>query len=79
MTLIGGNHILPLIYSSFNVPCIALWIRFCRRYGVDALSYNIRRLYGCLLARDKQAASAWIDQYMEEAISGSQQIYTDSQ
>lgn len=79
MTLIGGNHILPLIYSSFKVPCIALWIRFCRRYGVDALSYNIRRLYGCLLARDKQAASAWIDQYMEEAISGSQQIYTDSQ
>ena len=58
---------------------MTLWIRVCRRYGVDALSYNIRRLYGCLLARDKQAASAWIDQYMEEAISGSQQIYTDSQ
>ena len=75
MTVIGGNHILPLIYSSFKVPCIALWIRFCRKYGVKALHYNVEQLYRHLLNRDKFSAAAWIDQYLGEAISGNQHIY----
>lgn len=75
MTVIGGNHILPLIYSSFKVPCIALWIRFCRKYGVKALHYNVEQLYRHLLNRDKDRAMEWIDQYLGEAITGSQQIY----
>lgn len=75
MTILGGNQILPLIYSSFKVPCIALWIRFCRKYGVEALHYNMKRLYETLLSRDRAAADAWIDEYLGEAISGDQQIY----
>lgn len=75
MTILGGNQILPLIYSSFKVPCIALWIRFCRKYGVAALHDNMQRLYQLLLRRDKSSAAAWIDKYLEEAICGSQQIY----
>ena len=75
MTIIGGNHILPLIYSSFKVPCIALWIRFCRKYGIRALHYNVEKLYRYLLNRDKQGAAQWIDVYLGEAISGTQQIY----
>ncbi|MGM9548437.1 MAG: FadR/GntR family transcriptional regulator [Faecousia sp.] len=75
MTLIGGNHILPLIYSSFKVPCIALWIRFCRKYGVNSLHYNVQQLYRHLLNRDKANAAKWIDTYLGEAIAGSQQIY----
>ena len=77
MTILGGNSILPLIYSSFKVPCIALWVRFCRRYGVEALHYNMNRLYQSLCQRDMQAASAWIDEYLGQAISGKQQIYED--
>ena len=75
MTVLGGNQILPLIYSSFKVPCISLWIRFCRKYGVAALYDNMATLYRFLLVRDKAAASAWIDEYLEKAIRGSQQIY----
>lgn len=75
MTILGGNHILPLIYSSFKVPCLALWIRFCRKYGVEALYYNMKRLYTALLSRDKAAAAAWIDEYLGKAIDGNQQIY----
>lgn len=75
MTLIGGNHILPLIYTSFKVPCTSLWIRFCRKYGVTALHSNVRQLYRHLLNRDRDGASAWINTYLAEAISGSQQIY----
>lgn len=75
MTLIGGNHILPLIYTSFKVPCIALWVRFCRKYGVAALHSNVEELYRLLLNRDVKGAINWSNKYLVEAISGSQQIY----
>lgn len=75
MTILGGNQILPLIYSSFKLPCTALWIRFCRKYGVPALHGNMKKLYQAILRRDKKGAAAWIDEYLEESISGSRQIY----
>lgn len=75
MTILGGNQILPLIYSSFKVPCTALWIRFCRKYGVSALYNNMEKLYRAILCRDKKGAAAWIDEYLGESISGSRQIY----
>lgn len=75
MTVLGGNQILPLIYSSFQVPCTALWIRFCRKYSVAALHANMARLYDLILHRDKTGAQVWIDTYLERAISGDQQIY----
>ena len=75
MTLMGGNHILPLIYTSFRVPCTALWIRFCRKYGVEALYRNIEELYRLLLNRDLEGALRWSTTYLEEAIRGHQQIY----
>ena len=75
MTLAGGNSILPLIYTSFKVPCTALWVRFCRKFGVAALHSNVEELYRHLLNRDKTGALNWVNQYLSEAISGSQQIY----
>ena len=75
MTLIGGNSILPLIYTSFKVPCTALWIRFCRKYGVATLHSNIEELYRHLKNRDLAAARKWSNEYLKEAIDGNQQIY----
>ena len=75
MTLMGGNHILPLIYTSFKVPCISLWIRFCKKYGVAALHSNVEELYRHLLNRDKEGARRWSNVYLAEAINGTQQIY----
>ncbi len=75
MTLIGRNHILPLIYTSFKVPCQALWIRFCKKYSVEALHSNVAALYHHLLLRDPEGAKKWSSFYLEEAIHGSQQIY----
>ena len=75
MTLMGGNHILPLIYTSFKVPCTALWIRFCKKYGVAALHSNVEELYRHLLNRDKEGARNWSNAYLAEAIGGAQQIY----
>lgn len=79
LALIGGNSIVPLIYYSFKAPVITLWMRFCHRYGIAALCRNTETLYSHLRARNAQAAARWIDEYLEQAISGNQQIYEDSQ
>ena len=75
MKLMGGNHILPLIYTSFRAHCISLRIRFCKKYGVAALHNNMEELYRHLLNRDKEGARRWSNLYLAEAIDGSQQIY----
>ena len=75
LALISGDHIVPLFYYSFKAPVIFLWIRFCRLYGLPALCRNTETLYYYLRARNQDAASQWIDTYLNEAISGSQQIY----
>ena len=75
LALVGGNSIVPLIYYSFKPPVIALWTRFCTLYGIPALVRNTQTLYALLRARDLEGASRWIDEYLEQAISGTQQIY----
>lgn len=77
LALVGGNSILPLIYYSFRAPVITLWTRFCRLYGIEALCRNTERLYTYIRARDAKAAEDYIDSYLNEAISGSQQIYEE--
>ena len=77
LALISGNSIVPLIYYSFKPVVITLWIRFCHLYGVDALFYNVQKLYACIRNRDSAAAEAWIDSYLTEAIEGKQQIYLE--
>ena len=78
MTLAGGNTILPLIYSSFQEPCMALWIRFCRKYGVGELRMNMQELHRRMLNRDKAGALQWINDYLGQAVSGNRQIYDEA-
>lgn len=75
LALVSGNSIVPLIYYSFKSPVIALWVRFCNLYGIPALTRNTETLYRLIRNRDTQSASQWIDTYLEQAISGNQQIY----
>ena len=75
LALAGGNTILPLIYYSFKDPLVALWVRFCGRYGNLALVRNAETLYSFLKKRDADGASCWINAYLERVISGSQQIH----
>ena len=75
LALAGGNSIVPLIYYSFKPPVIALWVRFCNLYGIPALVHNTQTLYALIANRDTDGAARWIEAYLEEAISGSQQIY----
>ena len=77
LALVGGNSILPLIYYSFRAPVITLWVRICRLYGITALCRNTETLYTHIRDRDEKNAALWIDEYLEEAINGSQQIYVE--
>ena len=75
MAIIGGNQILPLVYSSFRVPVCTLWERFCQKYGVESLYTNTERLYQHIAKRDLVGADAWIEEYLNNAITGEQTIY----
>ena len=75
LALAGGNTIAPLLFCSFRDPLIALWVRFCGRYGNLALVRNAETLYSFLKKRDTDGAVCWINAYLERLISGSQQIY----
>lgn len=77
LALCSGNSIVPLIYRSFRPAVLTLWMRFCRLYGIEALLTNTKTVYNHLCARDAAAAVQWIDQYLTEAICGSQQIYSE--
>ena len=77
LALITGNSILPLFYYSFRAPVIVLWVRFCRRYGIEALCRNTELLYTHLKNRDEHQLRRWIDTYLGEAIEGGQQIYNE--
>ncbi len=75
MAMIGSNTVLPLIYVSFRNIVATLWVRFIRLYGKDALYLNSSMTYRYLKARDLDKAINWLNHFMSEAISGSQQIY----
>ena len=75
LAVASGNTILPLIYYSFKDPLVAMWTRYCGRYGNLALVRNTETLYSFLRKRDADGAICWINAYLERMISGSQQIY----
>ncbi len=75
LSIIGGNSILPLIYTSFKPIVSQLWMRFCRRYGMDALYDSTQHLYECLCTRDREAARRATDAALDCAIRGDHQIY----
>ena len=75
LALAGGNTVLPMICYSIKDPLVALWTRYCGRYGNLALVRNTETLYSFLKKRDADGAFCWIKAYLERVISGSQQIY----
>lgn len=75
LAIISQDVILPLFYTSFRKPVIILWIRFCKRYGIESLYNNEITLYNFMEKRDIDGALQWIDTYLGRAISGDQNIY----
>lgn len=75
LAFLSGNTLLPLIFSSFKVPVISLWERFCRLHGIEELYKNNDRLCRYLEARDVEKAVQWISTSINETIDGELPIY----
>ncbi len=77
LSMMSGNSLLPLLYTSFKLPILSLWERYCRLYGTEMLYQNTLKLYTFLKARDAANGIAWIEEYLSDTINGKTQIYND--
>jgi DNA-binding FadR family transcriptional regulator len=75
--IITQNTILPLIYSSFSIPIISLWERYCRLYGCENVYKSTLKTYIFVKERKVSEAKAWVEQYFQAIINGSRQIYSE--
>jgi DNA-binding FadR family transcriptional regulator len=75
--IITQNTILPLIYSSFSIPIISLWERYCRLYGCESVYLSTLRTYTLVQERKAGEAKAWVEQYFLSIIKGQRQIYSE--
>ncbi len=75
LACLSGNTLLPLMVSSFRVPVMTLWKRFCRLYGIESLCTNTSVLCKYIEERDATKASEWLSTSIYDTISGERQIY----
>ena len=75
LALLSGNTLIPLIFTSFKIPILSLWIRFCRLYGLESLRNNTSTLFEYIEKRDSEKAIEWINTTINDTIGGSRQIY----
>jgi len=75
LAFLSGNTLLPLIFSSFKVPVISLWERFCRLHGTESLYLNTNTLCHYFEERDLEQAIEWISTSIKDTIDGRRSIY----
>lgn len=75
LAFLSGNTLIPLIFTSFKVPVISLWERFCRMYGIEQLYANSDTLCNYFETRDVDKATEWISSFLNESIDGKYTIY----
>ena len=77
LMMVSGNSLLPLIYRSFRIPIVHLWLRFVRKYGTKTAYESACRIYEALEARDQEAAVRAVENAIRESLGGSREIYED--
>lgn len=75
LACLSGNTLLPLMVSSFKVPVMSLWERFCRLYGIEALYENTFTLCNYIEQRDVSGAVESLSHSIQVTISGDKPIY----
>ena len=75
LACLSGNTLLPLIFSSFKIPILSLWERFCRLYGIESLYLNNAALCDLIEKRDAKGAVESLSLAINDTISGQRQIY----
>ncbi|MCR4956673.1 MAG: GntR family transcriptional regulator [Lachnospiraceae bacterium] len=77
LAAIGKNTMLGLIMSAFRGPCVTLWVRFCRLYGVQTLYEHTLHSLEYLEKKDYRGAILWIEEFTKEAIEGKFTLYNE--
>lgn len=71
----GGNVMLSLIIVTFKTPCLAMWVRFCKIYGIDTLYEHTMESWRLIKVRDYDGALEWIETFSKDAIDGKYTLY----
>ena len=75
MAEIGENQFLEIIIANFRLPCIAMWVRFCRIYGIHILFKHTLTSWNLLKKGDYSEALEWVEKLTKEAIDGKYTLY----
>ena len=68
LTVLSGNELIPLLYTSFREQGIYLWSMFCKKNGINALYELKKDFYAMLLNRNEEAAYEHTHSIMNIAI-----------
>ncbi len=77
LAMTSQNTLLPLIYRSFRIPVIQLWIRFIQKYGNEVVCRSAQETLNALKSCDKERAIASVERAISSSISGPKEIYED--
>ncbi len=75
LAYLGENQMLALIFTIFRKPCIAMWVRFCKIYGIETLYLHTKKSFELLKAFDYKGMMEWIEQFSMDAIAGDYTLY----
>lgn len=75
LAFVSKNSLLPLIYYSFRVPVLDLWVRYGQKYGLAVVCGGANNLFAAIQRRDIEAAVRSIEETVGSSINGSHEIY----
>ena len=77
LCIIGKNQMAQLIITSFRMPCMAMWQRFCKIYGIGKLYEHTKRSFEYIVERDYEGAMEWLEKFSADAMEGSYTLYEE--
>lgn len=75
LTVLSGNILLPILFSSFKIPNVMLLERYFKLHGLEPMDKRNRLLIDAIEQRDVEKAKAAIQDSIRETINGSTKIY----
>ena len=75
LSVIANSEILTALIVSFKPAVIALWQRFCKKYGIEVLYLHTKKTYELIQKRDLTGALDWLDTFTRDSVSGNYTIY----
>ncbi|MBN2652100.1 MAG: FadR family transcriptional regulator [Spirochaetales bacterium] len=64
---ISGNTIAPLIFSSFKIPIINMWKRYCEIFGLTRMIENAEKIHFYIKKRDANSAIKTLEEAIDDA------------